>query len=189
MIIFNHVSTTIRPNIPASRDIDSAHVQIAIDLMNACRQDGRTSTHRIRGTSQSEYYHICGYNIPTRRRKLHVENYIESVNIVNNIQEFQYIPQHYNNIVNCYSHSTFLKSQWKAYVSKQTGVTETAKRLLTDSKKYTADHNRNIRPSLTKWKPLNPSDRSDDQSIVAAFSGATIPSSMVGTRSAPNKLI
>ncbi|KAI9469733.1 MAG: hypothetical protein EXX96DRAFT_612251 [Benjaminiella poitrasii] len=49
--------------------------------------DGGIGTHRIRRTSQSEYYGICGYNSATRRRKPHAENY----NIVINIQTLKII--------------------------------------------------------------------------------------------------
>ncbi|CEI88761.1 hypothetical protein RMCBS344292_03139 [Rhizopus microsporus] len=43
-----------------------------------------TGHERVRTTSLKEYYHLCGYNLTTRRRKEHQECYLD---------EFKYISE------------------------------------------------------------------------------------------------
>ncbi|KAI9480811.1 MAG: hypothetical protein EXX96DRAFT_453519, partial [Benjaminiella poitrasii] len=111
--------------------------------------DGSSNNrHRIRKTSQNEYYGICGYNSATKRRKAYAEQYVDIVNIINRMSTLntinprsyfepnRFILVDYNTIMDYFSLQKFPKSMWKANISKQEGLHEVAKRLLSGSTKY-----------------------------------------------------
>ncbi|KAI9475728.1 MAG: hypothetical protein EXX96DRAFT_651463 [Benjaminiella poitrasii] len=68
---------------------------------------------------------------------------------------------------------------------------EVAKRLLSGSTKYGYIVEERIRQNEQKWKPLDPQDSTDEErkAVVIAFGDASIPTSMAGIRSGPNKLL
>ncbi|KAI9485733.1 MAG: hypothetical protein EXX96DRAFT_534069 [Benjaminiella poitrasii] len=159
--------------------------------INIGSDDSSNDRHRIRKTSQSEYYDICGYNSATKIIKAYAEQYVNIVNVINRIptlktinpqsyiESIRYIPVNYNSIIDYFSHQEFLKCKWKA------------KQLLSGSSKYGYIVEEMIHQNEQKWKPLDPQDSIDEErkAVVIAFGEAFIPTSMAGIRSDPNKLL
>ncbi|KAI9478118.1 MAG: hypothetical protein EXX96DRAFT_619061 [Benjaminiella poitrasii] len=142
--------------------------------------DGSSNNrHRIRKTSQSEYYDICGYNSATKRRKTYAEQYADSVNIINRIPTLKTInPQSYMESI-------------RYILVNYNSLYGVAKQLLSGSSKYGYIVEERIRQNEQTWKPLNPQDSIDEErnAVVIAFGDASIPISMADIRSSPNKLL
>ncbi|ORE19455.1 hypothetical protein BCV71DRAFT_177649, partial [Rhizopus microsporus] len=110
-----------------------------------------TEHERVRTTSLEECYHLCGYNLATRRRKEHQECHLDKFKYIGelltlktaNLAAFLLAastrPQGYQRIHNHYRQDKWciaLLHDFKAYINKQKRTQEIVKRLFDNSKKY-----------------------------------------------------
>ncbi|ORE17645.1 hypothetical protein BCV71DRAFT_181126, partial [Rhizopus microsporus] len=125
---------------------------------------------RIRTTSLEEYYHLCGYNLATRRRKEHQECHLDEFKYISELPTLKTANltsfllaistrlQNYQRIHNYYCQDKWY-SKFKAYINKQKGTREIVKRLFDNSKKYGTSSTvgaKNQNPNKSKHAPLPP---------------------------------
>ncbi|KAL4209589.1 hypothetical protein AB4K20DRAFT_1959693 [Rhizopus microsporus] len=132
---------------------------------------------RIRTTSLEEYYHLCNYNLATRRRKEHQECHLDEVKYISELPTLKTAHltsfllaastclQNYQRIHNYYCQDKWSqKSKFKTYINKQKGTKEIVKRLFDNSKKYdktSAVGAKNQNPVKSKHVPLSPLNGSE----------------------------
>ncbi|ORE18813.1 hypothetical protein BCV71DRAFT_284625 [Rhizopus microsporus] len=127
---------------------------------------------RIRTSSLEEYYHLCNYNLATRRRKEHQECHLDEFKYISelptlktaNLTSFLLATstslRNYQRIHNYYCQDKWSqKLKFKTYINKQKGTQEIVKRLFDNSKKYGISSTvgaKNQNPNKNKHVPLPP---------------------------------
>ncbi|CEG81449.1 hypothetical protein RMATCC62417_15653 [Rhizopus microsporus] len=133
-----------------------------------------TEHERIRTTSLEEYYHLCGYNLATRRRKEHQECHLDEFKYISELSTLKTADlaifllavstrlQNYQRIHNYYCQDKWSqKLKFKTYTNKQKGTQEIVKRLFDNSKKYDKSSTvgaKNQNPVKSKYVPLPSAD-------------------------------
>ncbi|CEJ00390.1 hypothetical protein RMCBS344292_14446 [Rhizopus microsporus] len=179
-------------------DPDISTIFIAVDS---------TKHERVRTTSLEEYYHLCGYNLATRRQKEHQECYLvefkyiselptlKTANLTSFLLAVSTRIQNYQRIHNYYCQDKWSqKLKFKTYINKQKETQEIVKRLFGNSKKYGKTSTvgaKNQNPNKSKHVPLPLVDlpSSSQRKRIIAFGNGSFCSSMKGKRAAPTRRI
>ncbi|CEG76575.1 hypothetical protein RMATCC62417_11459 [Rhizopus microsporus] len=164
-----------------------------------------TEHERTRATSLEEYYHLCGYNLATRRRKEHQECHLDKFKYISelptlktaNLTSFLLAAsirlQNYQRIYNYYCQDKWSqKLKLKTYINKQKGTQEIVKGLFDNSKKYDKSSTVGVRnQNKSKHIHLPPADlpSSSQRKQIIAFGNGSFCSSMKGKRAASTKRI
>ncbi|CEG75868.1 hypothetical protein RMATCC62417_10844 [Rhizopus microsporus] len=109
-----------------------------------------TEHERIRTTCLEEYYHLCGYNLATRRRKEHQECHLDKFKYISELPTLKTANlilfllaastrlQNNQRIHNYYCQGKWSqKLKFKTYINKQKGTQEFVKKLFDNSKSMT----------------------------------------------------
>ncbi|ORE20540.1 hypothetical protein BCV71DRAFT_154237, partial [Rhizopus microsporus] len=129
---------------------------------------------RIRTSSLEEYYHLCSYNLATRRRKEHQECHLNEFKYISELPTLKTAHltsfllaastclQNYQRIHNYYCQDKWSqKLKFKTYINKQKGTQEIVKKLFDNSKKYdklSTVGAKNQNPNKSKHVPLPPAN-------------------------------
>ncbi|KAL4211882.1 hypothetical protein AB4K20DRAFT_1958851 [Rhizopus microsporus] len=152
-----------------------------------------TEHERVRTTSLEEYYHLCGYNLATRRRKEHQECHLDEFKYIGelptlktaNLTSFLLAAstrlQNYQRIHNYYCQDKWSqKLKFKTYINKQKGTQEIVKRLFDNSKMCGTSSTvgaKNQNPNKSKHVPLPLADlpsSSQRKRIIAFGNGSFV---------------